>query len=145
MLYCQQYNRVVLRFPQFLLDVTDGIAEIGNAVGQQEFELIGWHDYRADIDMAVLEAIADVDDVPGKEITSPRNLNLHAYSGYDGLIVPEPLNPIHITRLRLNPILIFTESIVNQFANAACTVRLFFVKNTNLCGNKDLQKLKKDV
>ena len=62
MFYGQQYNRVVLRFPQFLLDVTDGIAEIGNAVGQQEFELIGWHDYRADIDMAVLEAIADMDE-----------------------------------------------------------------------------------
>ena len=124
MLYCQQHHRIILRFPQFLFDVTDGIGKIGNTIGQQELEFIGWHDYRADIDMAVLEAIADVNDIPGKEITSPRNLNLHAYSGYDSLIVPEPLYPIHIAGLRLNPIFIFTESIVNQFANAACTVRL---------------------
>ena len=95
--------------------------------------------------MAVLEAIADVNDIPGKEITSPRNLNLHAYSGYDSLIVPESLHPIHIARLRLNPIFVFTEPIIDQFTNTACTVRLFFIEHTNLCGNKDLQKLKKDV
>jgi hypothetical protein len=74
MLYCQQHDRVVLRFPQFLLDVTNSITEISNAVGQQELELIGWNHYRTDIDMAVLEVVADVNDVTGKEIASPRNL-----------------------------------------------------------------------
>ena len=43
-----------------MLYVLDGIAETSNTVGQQTSELIRRNDYHTDINVAVLEIIADV-------------------------------------------------------------------------------------
>ena len=70
MLHGQQHNRIVLRFSQFLLDITNGIAEIGNTIGQQFCESVGRDDYCSNVDMTILQIIAYVDDVPSKQVAS---------------------------------------------------------------------------
>ena len=80
MLHGQQNNRIVLRFPQFLFHVADGIAEIGDAVGQPVFEIIGWNDDHTGIDVTILEIVAYMNDIPSKKVASSRDLNLHAHS-----------------------------------------------------------------
>ena len=86
MLHGQQYNWIILRLSQLLLDVTDGVAEIGDTIGQKIFELVGRNDYGSSVDMAVLQVVAYVDDVPGKQVASARNLNLDPHPRYDSLL-----------------------------------------------------------
>lgn len=95
--------------------------------------------------MAILQIVSDVDNISGKEVTSSRDLNLNTDSGNDCLIVTKSLYPIDIARLRLNPLGKMGESFVNKLANTPCSVRLLLVKNANICGNKNLLKLKKNM
>ena len=76
MLHREQYNRVVFRLPQLLFDVTDGIAEIGDPIGQPVFELVGWNHNHTGIDVAILEIVAYMNDIPSKKIASAGDLNL---------------------------------------------------------------------
>ena len=78
MLYGDQDNRVGLRFSQLFFDVTNGIRVVGNAIDQEILEFIGGDDDDTCVDMAVLEVVANMNDVSRKQIASTGYLNFDA-------------------------------------------------------------------
>ena len=64
---------------------------------------------------------------------------------YDGLIESQSVDPIDITGLGLNPVLVSAEFFIDKLADSACAVRLFLIEDADLGGEKDLLKLKEYV
>lgn len=145
MLHRNQNNRIRLSLTKLFLDVADCIGVIRDAIGQSILKIVRRNDDHSNINMAVLKVVPDVDDVSGKKITPTRDLNLYADAGNNRLVVAEPLHPINIAALGLNPFSVFTELGVNHLSDDASAVRLLLVEHANICGNENLLKLKKDV
>lgn len=143
--HSDQDNRIGLGFPQFFLNIANRIGVIGYPVRQKVFEFIRWYDNDTGVYMAVLKVIADVDDVPRKKITPAGHLNLDAYSGQDGFIESEFLDPIYVAGFGLNPIGVFVEFPVDQLADTARSICLLFIENMDLHGKQNLLEFKKDV
>lgn len=145
MLYRNQNNRIGLRLAELFLNVADGVCVICDTISQAIFKVVRWNDDHSNINMAVLKVVPDVNDVSGKEITPTGDLNLYADAGNNRLVVAEPLHPINIATLGLNPFGIFTELGVDHLSDDTSSVRLLLVEHANVCGNENLLKLKKDV
>ena len=99
-----QHDWKILSFAKLLFHIPYGITVIGYAVGKPIFKVIRRNNDDAHIDAAVLEAVADVDNIASQQIASAGHLDLNSDSGNDGLVVSEPFSPIHIAGFCLFPI-----------------------------------------
>ena len=99
MLYSDEHDRVSLCLAQFLFHIANRIAEIRHAISQQIFEFIGGNHDHPYIDMAVLKAVADVDNVTRQQVAPSRDLNFYTNPRDNSLIVSKSLDPIDIPGL----------------------------------------------
>jgi len=96
MFHGKQYDRKGLRLTKLEFDVPDCVTEVGDTIRQEVLEIVRRNDDHSYVDVAVLKAVSDVDDVSGQQITSPRNLDLYADARNDGLVVSQSFDPINI-------------------------------------------------
>ncbi len=145
MFHGNQDNGIGLRLAQLLLDVADGVGVVGDPVGETVFEVVRRDDDHACVDVAVLEVVADVDDVPRQQIASPGDLDLDPHAGDDGLVVTQPFDPVDIAGLGCDPVGVARECGIDQLPDVPGAIGLLGVEDADLSANEDFLQLKKDV
>lgn len=81
MLHGDQNNRIGLSLAKLFLDVSHSVRVIRNAIREAILEIVRRHHDRANVNMAVLKVVPNVDDVSGEKVTTTGNLNLYANPG----------------------------------------------------------------
>ncbi len=133
MLHGYQNNRVSLSFPKFFFHIANRIGIICDSVRQSILKVIRRDNNYTHVNMAILQIISDMNNIPCKKVTATGNLDLNSHPGFKSQVASEPHNPTNIATIRLNPVGIILEVSIDHLSYHVGAIPLLLILYPDFC------------